>query len=436
MIDQPNPWTAEDEGSHAPNAKEWWTMELLFSTPEDGRQWNLMVSMAYNQEAPSCFFQYVLFDITNRRCVLHKDIDDDITKFSHAEGTVDLRYEGSTITGRYPSYHLSLRDEAQGMAVDVDFTAAALPHWVAQEQTCGILPIGLNFYRYGFLPNCNLAGTMTVHGKTYTITGKGYLEHAYGNWSYQHPFQMLAGLRKTLATYLRLGHWWLAHHGRRIPDRLSISSENNQFGYDWFWGISDKGWSLFFGNSLMWFSEGPSFGTLAVTEDGTHYWEFCDVTFRYNSLFYLKDYDMYYPSDIELEGRLGDKTLHLRCTATTEPYEYISPHKKSKLFKAFVLVEMPGTMQGTFTDGTRTVDMAGACKIVPLRHPPIRGHQEITVKIVKPPAGVGADVVLTSHRARRRIAASLHLLPRPRLHGSITPLDPTRLPREARQPKL
>ena len=68
-----NPWNPRDEGDHYPIMKEWWTLETLFTTLENNRKWNLMVSFAYKMETNTCFFQYVLFDITSGKYVLHKD---------------------------------------------------------------------------------------------------------------------------------------------------------------------------------------------------------------------------------------------------------------------------------------------------------------------------------------------------------------------------
>ncbi|HUS99240.1 MAG TPA: hypothetical protein VMY59_02870 [Candidatus Thermoplasmatota archaeon] len=426
-----NPWTQKEEGDHYPVMREWWTCELLFQTRQDNRRWNLMTSFAYERETPSCFFQYVLFDITSKKWVLHKDINDVITKFSHVKNRLDLRYETSSLQGLYPKYHLHVEDKDQELIVDADYTARSLPHWIAQETTQGNLPIGLNFYRYGFLPYCDITGTITLRKESYNIQGKGYLEHAWGNWSYQKPLQALSGAHRTITTYSHLTKWWLSHHRFKIPQRISFTSENNPFGYDWVWGVCDNSWSLFFGNSLFWVSEGPSFGALYVTPDGKRYWEFCDVRFKYNKVLYVKNYDLYYPSDLELTGRLDDKTIHLRFWSTTDSYEYIDPHKKGRFYKAFILSELPGRMQGTFTDKEKTIPLEGQCKIVLLRQAPLLGHNAVNFKFLLPPKGVGVSVELDFHALRKKLSTRLQFAPRPSIHCHLKRIDFSQIPRES-----
>jgi len=429
--DSMNPWTPEEEGDHFPIMREWWTCEALFQTSQDHRRWNLMTSFAYEQETPSCFFQYVLFDITSKKWVLHKDINDEITKLSHMKNRLNLHYETSSLEGLYPRYHLRVEDQNQELKVDIDYIARSLPHWIAQETTQGNLPIGLNFYRYGFLPYFDIIGTMKLKKESYNIKGKGYLEHAWGDWSYQNPLQVLSGIPRTFSTYLHLTRWWLSNHRFKIPQRISFTSENNLFGYDWVWGVCENTWSLFFGNSLFWVSEGPSLGALYLTPDGQRYWEFCDVRFKYNKVLYVKDYDIYYPSDLELTGQLEDKTIHLRFWSTTDSYEYIDPHKKGRFYKAFILSELPGSMQGTFTDKERIIPLKGECKIVLLRQAPLLGHNAVNIELLLPPKGVALSIELDSHAFRKRLLKTLQLAPRPRINCRLKRIDLSQIQRES-----
>ncbi len=428
--EQENPWTPEDEGDHEPVLKEWWTTELLFTTLNDRKRWNLMTSFSYEHDTPSCFYQYVLFDITSKKCVLHTDLNDDISKFHHMKNRVDLRYETSTFTGLYPRYQLHLQHDDKEFLIDAEYRAQSLPHWITQDITHGYLPMGFNCYRYGFLPNIDIQGTLTFQGKPQAFTGKAYIEHVWGNWSYKNPFRTLVGVRKTLATYAALSRWWLAHHPLRIPDSIEFSSENNILGYDWVWGVCDNNWSLFYGNTLLWVSEGPSFGALCVTPDGKHYWEFSNVTFKYNSLLYLRDYDIYYPKDFELTGRLDDKTIHLKFVSTTESYVYIDPLTRSRLYDAYILGELPGELEGTFTDREKTVPLKGRCKMVPLRQAPHKGHTAIRFEFDKPPKGIGMTVTLDSHHFKKHIVKTVKLSPRPRLHVHVSDIDLTRISKE------
>ena len=200
-----NPWSPEDEGSHYPTMREWWTFETIFKTIEDQRKYNLMVIMSYNMERPGSFFQYVLFDINSKKCILRKDIDDKIEKFKHGKNKLDLRYGKNTAKGIFPKYELHLNDEKQKFKADIKYNAKSLPHWILQDVTNGELPLGLNFYKYGYIPNNEISGTIKLNQKEFQIKGKGYLEHIWGDWSYQNPLLRVSNIKKTVSTYINLG---------------------------------------------------------------------------------------------------------------------------------------------------------------------------------------------------------------------------------------
>ena len=189
-----NPWTPQDEGDHFPMMKEWWTVETIFKTIEDNRKWNLMLIISYKLNPPSSFFQYTLFDMNAKKCILRKDIDDELDKLKLGKNKVDLKYGKSTVKGIYPDYNIHIDDEKQDFIADMIYKAKSLPHWVAQDATDGNLPIGLNFYKYGYIPNCDLTGNINLKGKKYTIKGKGYFEHIWGKWSYENPLQSISDL--------------------------------------------------------------------------------------------------------------------------------------------------------------------------------------------------------------------------------------------------
>src|SRR4030042_3784451 len=175
-----NPWTAEDEGDHYPSRKEWWAFETLFKTQDDKKKWSFKGSMAYEQETPSCFIVNLLFDIDSNRCIIRKTINDDINKFIHKKNIVDLKYEDFTIKGIYPNYHLRLGTENSDFIADMNIKAKILPHWSAQDSTNGYLPFGLDYYRYGWVINCDLSGLIKINDELHKIKGKGYLEKAWG----------------------------------------------------------------------------------------------------------------------------------------------------------------------------------------------------------------------------------------------------------------
>lgn len=418
-----DPWSMQDEGSHYPVTREWWTFETIFTTSIDKRKWNLMLIMAYNLEKPNCFFQYTLFDITNKKCVLRKDIDDEIHKFKHKKNKMDLQYEQSFAKGLFPDYNLHLEDNEQSLTIDMDFNAISNPHWIAQDITDGDLPIGLNFYKYGYIPNTNILGKMSLDDQIFELNGKGYIEHVWGDWSYQKPLSQIKNLRKTIRTYTNLGKWWLSHHKPKIPNKIALTTENNPFGYDWAWGVFDNDWSVFYGNILFWLYKGPAFGVLTLTPDGNTFWEFCNIKYKYNKVHYVKEYDIYFASDIELDAILDDKKIHLRFYLDTKCHDYIDPFDHQGFYKAFILAEMPGRMEGTFEDKEKRIDLKGDCKLMPLRQPSILGHNSLTIDITKPPKGFGMDLDFNSHYLKKQIKANMHFLPKPKISFHMEKID-------------
>ena len=421
--DVENPWEPQDEGDHYPVKKEWWTIETFFTTPKNHHTWNLMTSFAYELDTPSCFFQYVLFDITEKKCVLHKEINDAIEKLHHKKNRLALHYDRSSLSGLHPNYYIHIEDSTHDFMIDYTYKAQSQPHMVAQDITGGTLPIGLNHYKYGFLPHCQSSGTIRLKQLESSITGKGYLEHAWGNWSYQRPVQMLSGLTDTIATYGRLATWWCSHHTPRIPSHIGFTTENNPYGYDWLWGIFSNGWSLFLGNSLFWIKEGPIMGVLYVTPDGKTYWEFSDVTFQYTKQVYLEQYDIYYPTEIKLKARSGDKYIQLTFTPATESYVYIDPYKKGRFYKAFILVEQPGTLHGTYSDDKTSLHLTGQGKFVPLRSPSFVGHNSVDLHVIKPPNGLGVKCTLDSRFFEKKATACVQLAPKPKIQLRIKSLQ-------------
>ena len=414
-----NPWTPEDEGNHYPSMKEWWCIETFFKTLGDNRKWNLKASLAYELETPSCFFIYHLFDITSKKLVARKAINDDIKKFSSKKNIVDLKYEKNFMKGLHPNYQMHFEDDIKDFKTDLNFKAKIFPHWSAQDSTNGYLPIGLDYYRYGWLLNCDLFGNIDIKGESYKLKGTGYLEHAWGNWSYRNPFQKLSGLRKTVSTYANLINWWIKQNNPKIPDRISLTTENNPFGYDWFWGIFENDWSIFYGNSLFWLSEGPAFGVLTLFTEGNNYLDFGNISFSYDKTIYIKEFDVYYPSDLTINAKYGEKILKLSVWPDCEVYEYIDRFEGDGFYKAFIMPELPGRMKGVYKDDKTTIELEGDCKIAHQRQPSKLGHNSLTIDFIKPPKGIGIFLDFDSHFLKRRIKSKIQLIPRPKIKSKI-----------------
>jgi len=414
-----NPWTPQDEGDHFPVMKEWWCFETLFKTIKDNRKWNLKLSMAYQQETPSCFYNYYLFDITNNKLVFHKALNDDINKFKHKKEKVDLKYEKTTAKGLYPNYEIHLEEPKKDFTADLKFKAKIFPHWSAQDATNGYLPIGFDHYRYGWLLNCDLTGKIKIKNEILDLKGKGYLERAYGNWSYKNPFTILSNLKKTINTYGKLSNWWISQHKPKIPNKISFTTENNPFGYDWFWSVFENDWSVFYGNSMLWVKEGPSFGVLTLFKDLNNYIDFSDIKFKYNKSRYLPKYDLYYPIDLTINAKKDDKKLNIRAWATCNGHEYEHVFKNSGFYKAFYLCELPGKIKAEYEDKNKKVNLKGDCKLVQQRQVSLLGHNSLTLKVIKPPKGIGFNFDLDSHFMKKRIKTKINLASRKMLNFSL-----------------
>jgi hypothetical protein len=414
-----NPWTPTDEGDHYPSMKEWWSVETLFRTIDDNKKWSLKGTIAYELETPSCFMENILFDITLNKCIIHKAVNDDLKKFIHNKDKVDLRYKNFTLTGLYPDYHLHIEDETTSFSTDMILKAKILPHWSAQDITNGYLPVGLGHFRYGWILNCDLTGTITLNNEEHNIKGKGYLEHAWGNWSYSNPFKKFSDVKKTVSTYGRLINWWFSNHKLRIPEKIVFTSENNPFGYDWLWGVFKNEWSFFYGNSLYWISEGPAFGVLTLFTEGNNYIDFSDIRFRYNKTAYIKKYDLYYPTDVTITAKLDDKNIKIRAQPVCDPFEYVDEFKGDGFYKAFIMPEMPGRITGVYFDDEKTIKLEGDCKIERQRQPSKLGHNSLAIDFLKPPKGVGVSFELDSHYLKKKLITGIQLIPQPTIMFNV-----------------
>jgi hypothetical protein len=290
--------------------------------------------------------------------------------------------------------------------------AKILPHWSAQDSTNGYIPFGLDHYRYGWLLNCDVTGLIQLNDKIQDVRGKGYIEHAWGNWSYSNPFKKFSGIKKTVSTYKNLFNWWIKNNRPKIPNRIGFSTDNNPFGYDWFWGVFENDWSIFYGNSLFWISEGPAIGVLTLFKDGNNYLDFSNIRFKYNKIIYIKEYDLYYPADLSVTAKLDDKKVEIKAWAVCDPYEYIDKFKGDGFYRAFIMPEMSGYMKGEYRDNNKIVELEGDCKIVPQRQPSKLGHNSLKIEFIKPPKGVGISFDLDSHYLNKKIYTKFQLAPR------------------------
>ncbi len=422
-----NPWTSQDERGDTSRLLEWWATEAFFTSQEDKKRWNLKVAFSEGLVAPKqrgVVCNMTLFDQeTNKQYVYYVRIPG-VHLHSNKEA-LDVHHEDSYMKGSYPRYQMHFHDPDHEIEIDFTSHAESFPHWVAQDVTQGWLPMGIGFYRYGFIPKTKISGTMNIQGKTLTIQGDGFFEHVYGSFDYEHPLANLSGFFKSIGVYAKLAFWWLQNHSLKIPKTVTLCTENNPLGYDWVWALFDNGWSLFYGNSMFWIMDGPATGILIFSKDGKQFTEFSDITFRYNKIVYAKDHDFYYPTELELIAKKGKEALHLTCTMTSESREYVRESRANRFWTGLAICEAPGVVNGFYNDGDQTIPLQGICKIEPQRELSILGHNQLKIDVVVPPTGVGISLDFESHFFKKRIATCLHLSPHPRIHLRIQRIDPS-----------
>lgn len=414
-------WTADDERTHPTSTLEWWAVIGFFTTIEDQKHWDIKATLS--QGGPDLTHFDALSNIaffdedTNTRYV-HIDRELHATLQSRPD-TFEVHHKDSFMRGTYPSYEIRIHDPEHDITLEMTLQAESLPYWVAHESTHGWLPMGLGFFRYGFIPKMRISGTMKIKEKHLTIQGTGYFEHIWGDFSFRNPLLQGKNLTKTLSIYARLLHWWLRHQRHSLPSSLMWSTENNPLGYDWTWAVLENGWTVFYGNVLSWLMEGPATGVVILSKDGKTFTEFGAIRFRYLKTKSSLHYDFLYPTEFEITAVHGKETLHLRFTMTAECREYISRFSKGRYWLGFVTCEAPGTAAGYYLNNQERVPLKGRCKIEPQRQASIIGHNSLRIEFLKPPQGIGVSIELDSHYLGKKIYANIRLLPTPRLRFSM-----------------
>lgn len=424
-----NTWTPEDERGDASRMLEWWATEAFFTSQQDKKRWSLKVAFSegfVDEKHRGVVCNMTLFDQDANKQYVHY-VRTPGARLQSSSDTFDVHHGDSYMKGSYPKYEMHFYDPDHEIEIDLTYHAEAWPHWVAQDVTQGWLPMGVGFYRYGFIPKIKISGILKIHGEPFTIQGYGFFEHVWGSFDYEHPFARLSGFLKAIRVYKKLGFWWLQNHTLRIPRSLQFCTENNPLGYDWVWGLFDNGWSVFYGNAMFWIMDGPAAGILIFSKDGKKYTEFCDITFHYNKIIHAKNHDFYYPTELELIAKKENETLRLTCTMTNESREYIRSVRAHMFWKGLAICEAPGVITGSYDDGTQTTLLQGVCKIEPQRELPTLGHNSLRFDFNLPPRGVGIDVALESFFFKKNIYVGLHLAPRPGLQIKMQRIHPAEI---------
>jgi hypothetical protein len=417
-----NPWTSEDEREHFPSVIEWWAGEAFFKSIDDNKKWSLKASFTEwlkKTNTPGSNIIITLFDIDNNKYFCYYDRDDS-NKLNSDSNCLKICFKDSTLEGSYPNYEMHLYDHDNKISINLKFLAKSLPHWIAQDITNGWLPMSLGFYRYGFIPKCDINGKMIIDGNIQILEGKGYFEHVWGNFSYTNPIKYATKIKKTISTYSKLIGWWIHNHQVHIPKSIVFCTDNNPRGYDWIWALFDNGWSLFYGNILLWIMKGPIFGSLIISKDDKTYTEFCNVIFEYKDIKYVKEYDFYYPLEIAVNAKNGKEELFLCFKMNT-----ISRELKMKLSgnrNELFICEAPGIVSGYYFDGEKKLELSGICKIEPQRQVSRFGHNSLKLDFLLPPKGFGIDINFLSHYLKKKVTSRFYFYPYPSFRFKVNKL--------------
>jgi hypothetical protein len=84
-----------------------------------------------------------------------------------------------------------------------------------------------------------------------------------------------------------------------------------------------------------------------------------------------------------------------------------------------MIPEMPGKIEGTYSDGKKITTLIGDCKLVQQRQASILGHNSLTIDILKPPKGFGVSFDLDSHYLKKKMYMNIKLAPLPKIKMSL-----------------
>jgi hypothetical protein len=254
-----------DEGVHFSKlriSREWWYFTAVFDDSSSQlKDW--VIAVSFNHMARGDLFGtnkpdlLVVSLLGNKSQTYGGMINKEHYLGILQEGTlvagspgVKVQFGSSWAEGSYPRWHVHAQDSeidpSVELVIDLDFTARSLPVWTLGSQSIDISDSEVASY---VVLGCDVSGTVTINGQTYTVKGTGSHEHA-----------------------------WTPN----AINRLFIG------GWDWFSLTLDNGWHIYGTNYLPSpqaisgaLSNVDPFGTLLITTDrGETITELKDVNLR------------------------------------------------------------------------------------------------------------------------------------------------------------
>jgi predicted secreted hydrolase len=217
--------SAADEGVHFNElriSREWWYFNAVFNDSQSQlKDWAIAVSFNHmargdllGTNKPDLLVVSVLGNNSETYGgMINKEHYLGILK----EGTliasspgVKVQFENSWAEGSYPRWHVHAEDSdidaAHDIVIDLDYSARSLPIWTVGTQAFDKSESEVANY---VVLGCDVSGTVTIDGKTYTVKGTGSQEHS-----------------------------WTPH----AITKLAIG------GWDWFSLTLDNGWNIYAAN--------------------------------------------------------------------------------------------------------------------------------------------------------------------------------------------
>ena len=335
--------------------------------------------------------------------------------FFFKRNVIDLQYYNCTMKGLYPNYTVYVENENKSFTLNISLNAASDFHWVAQNESNGYFPWGLGWCRYGFIPRLDVVGNITIDGTTSTSRGIGYLEHAWGNFSYgieKKSFASLFEFLKNLHKVLPFVTWILSEQSKDLnPLKLSTA---NHHGYDWGWGAFTNGWGLHFG---FFHSLG---GELSLTPDGKTFWDFSNISVTYSRLLYIPETDTYLPLDLNITAHKDEKTFHLRLTTTADPdLNLLNIYPRSRFSTGSSGIQTVGVIEGYYKDTEQNISLHGNCTFGIYRQFQAVRYGSVEITRIRPPQGVGFSVEIISHLFHAALSVERLRLPQRKLQISL-----------------
>jgi len=363
------PFIYPHEGAHLSSKCEWFC--FCFSLQlADGSHWDVCFHLQYERGKDNntkCFPVIAFWNRTNNDAHYYSFEQFKDKNISFNENKLFASYYNSSMEGVYPNYYISLQESQEGFGLNVDLNAISDYHWALQDSSKGYFPWWLRgLARYVFIPVLNVNGSIIINSKKINVSGVGYFEHAWGNFSYLlNPEHR--NLKQTINYFHKtwlVAKWFINEQKFPYTDKREYSRESF-LGYDWIWGVSDNGWSVW-GNIFHLFdfiTKGPSLGILTVSPDGKTFWEFGDIDLEYANWYYIEEADMYIPLDLKLFARKDDKMVVLNLSTNCTPWESHVFIPDSPVSCGFIGAMTASIMTGYYRDSEQNVSLNGYCNL-------------------------------------------------------------------------